>query len=419
LRVGQEIHYAGSSEIQLENSSIKSTSAWRIWVTRQNDDGSWRLVASQSDSSGEVATDENARTTVASFDLHPNGQIFENVSSGITFDPRVVFAALPVDEGELQGQWKAHSKGSDRTYIYSTKASGTSGKLMEIACTVESAFDKIYEATQSDVIRFDMEQGLVRETDGKSTQGWGAAGTGMSRLVLGEIEERDLDWMATLDREMELYSATTKQEEALLEKLAHSATPESLLDEARKLWTKLEAGVSHDEVKRLVTGRAQQFDSYREYRLSNAKKQREVLGKPAADWDTTDLEGKPHRLADYAGKVLVLDFWYRGCGWCIRAMPQLNQVAEDFAGQPVVLLGMNTDSNIEDAKFVEDAMKLKYKSLRVNDELPKKYGVSGFPTVVVIDGTGKVADIHVGYSPTLREKLTESIRAALGSSTEI
>jgi thiol-disulfide isomerase/thioredoxin len=401
----------------LENTSIKSASAWRIWVTRQNDDGSWRLIASKSDSSGEVATDENARTTVASFDLHPNGQIVENASSGFTFDPRVVFAALPADEAELQSQWKAHSKGSDRTYVYSAKTAGTSGKLMEIACTVESAFDKIYLMSQSDVIRFDVEQGLVREIEGKSTQGWGAEGTGTGRLTLGVIKERDVEWIATLDREMELYSATTKQEEDLLEKLAHSAMPESLLDEARQLWTKLEGAVTNDEVKRLISGRATQFDSYREYRLSDAKKQREVLGKQAADWDTTDLDGKPHRLADYAGTVLVLDFWYRGCGWCIRAMPQLNQVAEDFEGQPVVLLGMNTDSNVDDAKFVDKAMGLKYTSLRVDDELPKKYGVSGFPTFVVIDGTGKVADIHVGYSPTLREKLTKSIRAALGGAT--
>ena len=34
------------------------------------------------------------------------------------------------------------------------------------------------------------------------------------------------------------------------------------------------------------------------------------------------------------GKVVVLDFWYRGCGWCIRAMPQMKQLADDFSETP-------------------------------------------------------------------------------------
>ena len=47
-----------------------------------------------------------------------------------------------------------------------------------------------------------------------------------------------------------------------------------------------------------------------------------------------------------------MDFWYRGCGWCMYAMPQVKQLAEDYKDKPVVVLGMNTDRNEEDARFV-------------------------------------------------------------------
>ena len=42
-------------------------------------------------------------------------------------------------------------------------------------------------------------------------------------------------------------------------------------------------------------------------------------------------------------------------------------------------------------------MQLDYPVLR-SDDLPGKYGVSGFPTLVIIDQSSKVADVHVGYS---------------------
>jgi thiol-disulfide isomerase/thioredoxin len=91
--------------------------------------------------------------------------------------------------------------------------------------------------------------------------------------------------------------------------------------------------------------------------------------------------------------VVVLDFWYRGCGWCIKAMPQLNALAGQFEGRPVAVLGMNTDRDEADAKFVSDAMGLKYETLRALG-IPEKYGVQGFPTLVVIDPERKVRDMH-------------------------
>ena len=155
-----------------------------------------------------------------------------------------------------------------------------------------------------------------------------------------------------------------------------------------------------------------QHDGMAKYYADSAKRRADVVGKPAADWDLQGLDGKTHALAGYRGKVVVLDFWYRGCGWCIKAMPQLNALAEDFAGRPVAVLGMNTDRNEADAKFVVDAMGLKYATLRA-EGIPEKYGVQGFPTLILIDREGKVRDMHVGYSPTLRADLAKAIEGLL------
>jgi thiol-disulfide isomerase/thioredoxin len=162
----------------------------------------------------------------------------------------------------------------------------------------------------------------------------------------------------------------------------------------------------------LFEDRQKQFDESKKDLTKDKELDELVLNKQAAEWSTTDIDGGKHALADYHGKVVVLDFWYRGCGWCIKAMPQIKEVVDHFHNQPVAVLGMNTDRDEKDARFVVEAVRLNYPTLK-GVGLPEKYGVQGFPTLVVIDGKGIVRKRHVGYSPTLRQELIETINGLL------
>jgi thiol-disulfide isomerase/thioredoxin len=147
--------------------------------------------------------------------------------------------------------------------------------------------------------------------------------------------------------------------------------------------------------------------------LSNEEaEEREVLNKPAAQWETTDLEGERHSLTDYRGKVLVLDFWFRNCAPCIMAMPQIKEIVEQFRGKRVVVLGMNIDQEEKDARFVVNRLHLNYPTLK-GEGLPEKYNVHSCPTLVIIDQQGIVRGWHVGYSADLREKVTKTINLLL------
>jgi thiol-disulfide isomerase/thioredoxin len=109
--------------------------------------------------------------------------------------------------------------------------------------------------------------------------------------------------------------------------------------------------------------------------------------------------------------VVILDFWDRGCGWCIRAMPQLKAVQEEFKGQPVQILGMSLDSDEKDARLVVEQMGITYPVVRAIG-LSEGY-VAGIPHLVILDREGKIADVHIGYAPTLKERLSQSIRQIL------
>jgi thiol-disulfide isomerase/thioredoxin len=95
-------------------------------------------------------------------------------------------------------------------------------------------------------------------------------------------------------------------------------------------------------------------------------------------------------------------------------MPQIKEVVEHYRGQNVAVLGMNTDRDEQDARFVVDKLGLNYATLKATG-LPAKFAVQGFPTLVIVDQHGIVRKRHVGYSPTLREELIEEIDRLLKS----
>ncbi|HEU5116041.1 MAG TPA: TlpA disulfide reductase family protein, partial [Isosphaeraceae bacterium] len=128
-------------------------------------------------------------------------------------------------------------------------------------------------------------------------------------------------------------------------------------------------------------------------------------------------EGNVQTLARRRGEVVILDFWYRGCGPCIQAMPELKRLATRFSGRPVAVFGMNTDEDAEDARFVAKAMDLNYPTLLVSEtDLARSYGASqfGFPTLVIIDQEGVIRWIHTGYAPDISERISEVVEPLLG-----
>ncbi len=130
------------------------------------------------------------------------------------------------------------------------------------------------------------------------------------------------------------------------------------------------------------------------------------VGAMAPDFTTQTLDGKDVKLSDFRGKVVVLDFWATWCGPCMTAMPHTQEVAKQYKDQGVVVLGSCTSDTR--AKFEEwvtrnaatypDMIWTHDKAERSPERASHKlYGVRGIPTQFIIDRTGKVVDIVIGY----------------------
>jgi cytochrome c biogenesis protein CcmG, thiol:disulfide interchange protein DsbE len=97
-------------------------------------------------------------------------------------------------------------------------------------------------------------------------------------------------------------------------------------------------------------------------------------------------------LADYKGKVVVLNFWASWCKPCTEELPLLEKTQRSLAGKNATVLGANYQDLTDSAlKFVR-RFKLTYPSLRDRDgQFADKYGSRAFPETFVIDRRGKIA----------------------------
>jgi cytochrome c biogenesis protein CcmG/thiol:disulfide interchange protein DsbE len=97
-------------------------------------------------------------------------------------------------------------------------------------------------------------------------------------------------------------------------------------------------------------------------------------------------------LADYKGKVVVLNFWASWCKPCTEELPLLQKTQQSLAGKDATVLGANYENISDEAlKFVR-RYKLTYPSLRDRDgQFADKYGSRAFPETFVIDRRGKIA----------------------------
>ena len=141
------------------------------------------------------------------------------------------------------------------------------------------------------------------------------------------------------------------------------------------------------------------------------------LGSPALELETkTWVNSKPLKISQLRGKIVVLDFWGIWCRPCVDALPAVEQLAKTFRDKQVVVIGIHDSDGLprEMAEFAKKkgltyALTIDRRTTIQSAGLTAtKYRVMGFPSLVVIDKTGKV----VG-TPDTPERATEMIKHLL------
>lgn len=122
----------------------------------------------------------------------------------------------------------------------------------------------------------------------------------------------------------------------------------------------------------------------------------------AITFTSTDEAGKTVSMADYLGKVVVVNFWYAGCAPCRAEAPVLNGLHAKYAPEGVAFLGVNTVDQAATALSFEERYRVLYPSAMDVDSGSVRIAFAGAiaptatPTTYVIDTKGRVAARIVG-----------------------
>ncbi|MDE7438021.1 MAG: TlpA family protein disulfide reductase [Muribaculaceae bacterium] len=130
----------------------------------------------------------------------------------------------------------------------------------------------------------------------------------------------------------------------------------------------------------------------------------------APDFTLKNLEGKDVKLSDFRGKWVIIDFWGSWCGWCIKGFPKLKDAYEQY--QPELEI-IGVDCNEPEANWRKGVEKYQLPWVNVynpeGSRLLADYGVQGFPTKVIVNPEGKIADITIGENPAFFDTLAKLI----------
>lgn len=131
------------------------------------------------------------------------------------------------------------------------------------------------------------------------------------------------------------------------------------------------------------------------------------------------IDGKPKKLSDYAGKVLIVDLWATWCGPCRQEIPHLIAIANEYKSKGVEVIGLTNEDPTEDAQKVRDFSKQFKINYPVGWASPQMQiglmrGRNGIPQTLIIGRDGKVRNHFVGFSapisvPQMKAALEQAV----------
>jgi thiol-disulfide isomerase/thioredoxin len=119
-------------------------------------------------------------------------------------------------------------------------------------------------------------------------------------------------------------------------------------------------------------------------------------------------------LQDYRGKVVMLDFWASWCVPCRHSFPWMNRMQQQYAGDGLVIIGVNLDANASDAEaFLRDFPAEFTIVADAGGELARQYAVEAMPSSYVIDRNGRIVVTHLGFQARKTAEYETNIRKVL------
>ena len=133
----------------------------------------------------------------------------------------------------------------------------------------------------------------------------------------------------------------------------------------------------------------------------------------APDFTVYDIDGNSHRLSDFQGKPVILNFWASWCGPCRQEMPEVKKIYEQYKDKGFDIVGVSLDNNKK--AWVGAINKMELPWHHISDlkgwqcEGAAVYGINAIPATILYGPDGKVVAAGL-RAHELAEKLAEVLK---------
>lgn len=119
-------------------------------------------------------------------------------------------------------------------------------------------------------------------------------------------------------------------------------------------------------------------------------------GKPAPAFTLKTFDGRPVSLADFKGKVVLLDFWGTFCMPCVNALPELQALHAKYGDRGFAVVGVTVDDRVKLVDKATKNAKVTYPIVQSTPAVWSAYKVNALPSLVLVGRDGRIVKRYGG-----------------------
>ncbi len=135
------------------------------------------------------------------------------------------------------------------------------------------------------------------------------------------------------------------------------------------------------------------------------------VGSILQNWSLPKYDPKKSDLlksSDLNGKIVLMEFWIKNCGYCMLAFPEIKELEEKY-GKKIEIVSVNAYDKKSEIDFFYNREKPKYQMLYNGEKFANSLGIYAYPASIILDKSGKVIYTSRGFDKEGVEKFLKGI----------